>query len=394
MPKTLKASRPIHYRRVASQGYTRQAAEDLPLEDKGDDSNIYTTDALPESGHSRAIDDDQQPYRSAALLDKVATTVDKVGEKAIARRLRVLAHQTRKATDLEVDDNPKQWGIRDTNDYSGQLYSTEYLNDTAGPFGADQDRAIDEDQKGGTLEFYGTYPPRRSQTGPKPRGASHRKAKAGKRRADPLDEYKDRVTTAIEQLDDDTYETQENDFHQLAEDLESMVDVGDTDNDGDNEDDNVDDNLDDNNGDTDDGAVTDVGDGLPDAMPKVSASRRKANANQSAVWATFKHSLKRTASRGGRWGSGDWDLGTEDLGKVVDLQLNTRGEDGSPLVANTLTFSLIREDPKTRTATIEVADPVLTHETRQFEVPIRLAKRFAQDWAEKTERAAKDILNS
>lgn len=122
----------------------------------------------------------------------------------------------------------------------------------------------------------------------------------------------------------------------------------------------------------------------------VTGSARKAS-NQSP-WDTIKRSLKRVASGGGRWGKGEWEVTPGDYGKTLDLNVNTRLDDGTPLVASTVTFSLVKEDRKGRTATVEVHDAALHHRTRELRIPLSKAKLFAQEWARNTEKVAKSCL--
>jgi hypothetical protein len=75
------------------------------------------------------------------------------------------------------------------------------------------------------------------------------------------------------------------------------------------------------------------------------------------------------------------------------LNLETSQEDGAPLIAGTVSFSLLRENPKTRKATIEVNDGLIHNETREVELDARQAALYASEWAKETENTAKSILN-
>jgi hypothetical protein len=114
----------------------------------------------------------------------------------------------------------------------------------------------------------------------------------------------------------------------------------------------------------------------------------------ASPWQALKQTLKRVARKGGAWGTGHWETSTEDYGNVLDLKIDTHQDTGEPIVASTVTFSLLREDPKARTAAIEVNDGVIENEVREITLDPDQAVRYASKWAEETEKAAKTYLYS
>jgi hypothetical protein len=172
-------------RQAMSKQRTRQAA---PIDYDHDTGGWLLTSDLGESGHSPAIDDDQQPIKNgglgtlaspppsvssaAATLDSVAKAVASV-DPAIARRLKALSREasTRVAFGLP-DEMGAPMGASPPAMVGGtptaspdELYSTAVFNredeQGCGPANdANQTRKF-------THEVWGTYPANESQVTPK-----------------------------------------------------------------------------------------------------------------------------------------------------------------------------------------------------------------------------------
>lgn len=423
----------ISFGRKASKGKVEPKKAALKLEDLGDEKETFKTESLPYTGHDSAVDDDQQPYRSADLIAAVAETLEKL-DKPTARRLKTLAANTRRiAEDIGIEDTrSKTWPhLSKTSD----LESTENI-----PGLADNSTAVDDDQMGGKLSFYGTNPPKKGEAGPEKKAS--RKAESNKPEdvlvdlfqrwngttedeknkivkglkdkfpkmtsdqmkkleevskgepnleavvkklksedataskwagedvtACPHGDFVEELKSFADNLPKDKYEAHHELFHQAFKNMQDCCDdvAEDTD------------------------PTAGMGDGQP-AMAKKEA--RKASVADESPWTSFKKSLKRVASSGGHWAQGEWSQSTEDLGKVMDLHVNTNQADGNPLTASSVTFSLVKENKKSKIATIEVADPMVGHETRLYDVPVHQVANFAKKWAASTEKVAKEQLEA
>lgn len=111
--------------------------------DRGSEGN-YSTDDLASSGHDRAVDDKQQITACVKKLKKVASLIT---DKYISRRVARIASEMVESYDLPAD-----------------LISTESLQLP----GQEGETPIDEGQKDGELELYGTEPADKEQGGPEP----------------------------------------------------------------------------------------------------------------------------------------------------------------------------------------------------------------------------------
>ena len=202
--------------------------------------------------------------------------------------------------------------------------------------------------------------------------------------ADPIEVYRRECLSLIENLSPEVYEKNEEEFHRIRDELKTLC----------GEESNKNSEL-----------LDGVEDPLSDkksAKKKCKscgcvgckcASRRKASTVvKSSPWKIVKSSLKRVASNAGKYGTGEWETSVNDYGKALDLLVNTRLNDGTPLVANTITFSLIHENPKTRVATVEVFDPVLTNKKHEISLPTKKVGLFAKLWAKNAIKAAKEFL--
>lgn len=378
------------------RGKSRQAEMDVPTglhrpwQDMGDEGDIFHTDALPQTGHDTALDDDQQCTKQASLIVKaVADVTRKSGLAPIARRLQLIASTLGKMA--------AQIGIHQPGAGHNPDHSTEPLEQES-----EGGRALDEAQEGYTIPFYGFTAPDREEVGPTPRASL-------KRKADVLPEYRRRVEEGLDKLTEPIYEESEEEFHHLRDELEDLESVSSA----------VQpilppisnvstacDNTSRPPGTTPPGK-DDEEIGQHDTISSVeyAAKRRERNpisvgkkrttvklSTKISPWRVFVTTLKRVASNGGRWGYGDWETRTEDFGRAIDLQVNTNSEDGAPLIASTVTFSLVKENPRDRTATLEVNDGAISNESREVTLDSRQASRFALDWSKKVEGLAKSLL--
>jgi hypothetical protein len=217
----------------------------------------------------------------------------------------------------------------------------------------------------------------------------------------PIEVYRRECLSVIENLDPKVYEAHEDEFHKIRDELKSLTGDSPKKEDGGEKNDvakmvdDADSHLDDKPALTTSKKCKDCG-----CVSCKCASGKKASKIASKTgrvasgspWDALKKSLKRTASNGGKYGRGEWDISTADFGKAVDLQINTRLDDGTPLIANTITFSLVHEDPKSRVATVEVYDAALTNRTHEVSVPLDKIEQFSQRWAKNAAKAAKGCL--
>jgi len=215
-----------------------------------------------------------------------------------------------------------------------------------------------------------------------------RKEAASSRQADPLPQFKDRGHAILDAVDESEYEANEPEFHEALDELGTLESLAD---------DVVTTGMEYAN---DEGSMDEPVPAMPMASGKTASRRsrpakRRASAEvpTASAWNTLKSALRRASSAGGRWASGSWSTRTEDFGRTVDLNVNTEDESGAPLIASSVTFSLIRENPKTRVATIEVNDGIVHNETRELDLDARQASRYASEWAKASEEAAKNILS-
>jgi hypothetical protein len=148
--------------RKASKVANRQAAD----VDMGDEKDLYTTEGMPETGHSDAIDDDQVivPFtgtaNKTASLEVVASLVEVtkgIKDRALRRRLATVTREYASARGVLAEAGIKDGKVPNFE----EVFSTKSLESPDG-----DDSAIDDSQKPGTLQVFTSKPPEKDMTGP------------------------------------------------------------------------------------------------------------------------------------------------------------------------------------------------------------------------------------
>lgn len=303
----------------------------------------FSTDELPMSGHDSACDDGQQKT-AARTLFAVAEEVSKK-DKPLARRIRVLGKQVLASVGIQEG---KQ----------GDFYSTASLelSDDEGAVDSDQKSGAQGDSGGhggkGVLPVYGVTTPAKGATGPQKRSSSKKTAGGDceKCRNWSYDLNKDGICPDCGGKEDPLCDDE-------ADEAEEKK------------------------------ACTATAEEEKKEEPKTETKEASVD-----PWKTFKRSLNKKASRQGKWGQGYWETKPEFFGRAADLHVNTALDDGSPLIASTVTFSLVGEDKEKRIATVEVADNAYLHESTKVKINSKTASKLADLWVKRTEEVAKSQL--
>lgn len=356
-----------------SRGETasRNAAPDQgppPVDDNNDYVTVpdmeHSTADLPETGHDDSLDDYQQLTAAIKAIKTASKELANSGQRALARRLAELATYT--ASEFGPSDD---FG-------GGDEYSTAFLAETG------HDSAIDDHQQPTDLELWGTTKPDSDQVGPSSKSASTE------------DE------TSESEEDDDTSDKEASD----SADKEAKKKCG--------------------------CEGEDHKKGCKDAS-KTASSAPRLNTEALAKFAgldeetikthpdgirkvlSYLDGLKKGVDKQPResgWGvlkaslqdmskdvrgdhiAGSWRVASQDLGSMVELSLDTTSREGAQLSPGTVSFNLISENPRTKVATVEVGDDLVTGQTNRLELDAKKASRFAHAWGPKLNEIAESAL--
>ncbi len=417
----------------------RTARDDHPVtpemlgsRDEGEPGEWRTTDALPGSGHDEPIDDcqrnDQREEPTVGTLRGIANRWRRLGgDPRVARRLAALAEDIDPM--LAQEGGGLGMGGMGMDDPYAHSYSTADLQFPGEHEG--NDGAIDESEEGGTLQFYGTKPVQPGAAGPKPRGGvgdvadavgMEKPIVAGRRRASDDEDDEDFEHEEFEHEDDEDgpecggcggplmkLGMLGNTTHYRCRDCgmdwnstppktpkEGTAKQGDREAA----------RLPQGNGKVAavvgpkrPAVVVAAGKKPPKEEPKKpkkddkkppKKKTRQASADTSP-WETIKRRIRVAGRRSKIVGGGSYDLGVDDHGRAVDLSYDARLADGAPLSSNTLTFEMVGEDRRARTARIAVLDPRVNRR-RVLEVREQDAAAFARDMAGDLSRTAEQLL--
>jgi hypothetical protein len=318
----------------------RSAGADV---DPGRRRDYEVTSGLPESGHNTAVDDRQQPVRprreEAALVATVARKFRTAGgDRALARRIAKLADEIDVAlgdagfgADADLGPSAAPGGPDRERDFWSTADMELLANE--GPDGLfDEPNDMDQQPTRAVLPNRGLHAPTEDEVGPRP--------------ADVADEGGGDF------------------FAEVTDDLDPP------------------------------GRKNGRKGGRQVEPPVRKRSARKQSASPVGLpWDSFKRTLRVASRRGGDWGIGTWETGTEDHGRAIDLLASSHQHDGALLAGEGVTFSLIDQNPKRRTATIEVHDRLIGHESRRIVVAERQMADFVKQWADSAAAVLKEGLN-
>lgn len=333
MPKTRKAD-------VASPAAPLDIKNELQYLTPPDEK--HSTDSLPEVGHDSAVDDDQQVTASVKILKEVAAALTGTDRK-LARRISELGNV------VAAEFGPADEG------QPGADFSTAGLPESG------HDKANDESQVGDTLEFFGTTPPNKVETGPETKSASKIA-------------FKTEVTASEDDDEDETSDVKAGPDTIVGSEVEASGDkVA-----------------------SQDGYKKSIEAALQnlslEAVGGNEAELRHAkkllkslaasdSTSKVSSWETLKKTLKSASSKvKGTRVAGSWACEVEDYGNVVELSLTTRNREGAQLSPGSVTFNLLNQNPRTKVATVEVADGLVSDKTGTITLTASQAEQFAHAW--------------
>lgn len=356
-----------------------------PEVDKGS-KDLFTTKGLPEAGDKDdALDNDQQPVgggapatsvpgppaktpqgvedvalpklpqRAASRLMKIAKQVlAETQDRALARRVAVLARQI------------KAYETDQLTDVADDLYTTGALPlsgdesvDASLPGGNDPPKNEVGNDQSGKIELWGTHPPTSDML------ASKKPAKAKAKKASPDKTYEvifqyannGRWATGLAHVVAPNKTVAQQRFASSPDAKNTKIK-----------------------------AVQLMG-------KKGQPTARKASAAPTSPWASLKHEFSRVASAQQMHG-GSYEIKFDQVGtRVAQLTASVTDVEGVVTPLGVVAFTLMNEDPTTRTATIEVNDALIANETVDgVNVPFKANRKYATRWAKDIQDVAEQFL--
>ncbi len=357
-----------------------------PEVDKGS-KDLFSTKGLPEAGDKDdALDNDQQPVGGGAPATsvpgppaKTPQTVDdvalpKLPQRAASRLMKiakeVLAQTQDQALARRVAALARQIKAYETDhvtEVADDLYTTGALPlsgdesvDASLPGGNDPPKNEVGNDQSGKIELWGTHPPTADMLASKNTPKS--KAKAKKASSDKTYEVifqyknKGRWATGLAHVTAPNKTVAQQRFASSPDAKNTKIKA-------------------------------------VQLMGKKGPTARKASAAPTSPWASLKQEFSRVASAQ-QMNGGSYEIKFDQVGtRVAQLTASVTDVEGVVTPLGVVAFTLMNEDPTTRTATLEVNDALIANETVDgVNVPFKANRKYATRWAKDIQEVAEQFL--